>query len=138
MSAAWEACGARVERIAPERHDAVLAAVSHLPHLLAYALMVQIAEAPDADLKLGFAGGGFRDFTRIAASSPEMWRDIALANRDALLAELDDYRARLDAMRAAIAGSEGASLEALFRIASEARQRWAAEVRSVRTRSGDR
>ena len=126
VRAAWEACGARVDAIAPDRHDAVLAAVSHLPHVLAYALVAQIAEAADSALKFDLAGGGFRDFTRIAASSPEMWRDIALANRAALLSELDDYRARLDALSAAIADSDGVALERLFRLASQARLNWKA------------
>ena len=99
VEAAWRACGARVERIDVATHDAVLSAVSHLPHLLAYALVAQIADAPDAELKFSLSGGGFRDFTRIAASSPEMWRDVALANRDALLRDLDDYRAGLDRLR---------------------------------------
>ena len=126
VRAAWEACGARVDCIAPERHDAVLAAVSHLPHVLAYVLVAQIAEAADSALKFDLAGGGFRDFTRIAASSPEMWRDIALANRDALLSELDDYRARLDSLSAAIAACDGVALETLFRLASQARLNWKA------------
>jgi len=86
---AWIACGARVEMLDADAHDRVLSAVSHLPHLLAYALVAQIADATDAELKFALAGGGFRDFTRIAASSPEMWRDIAIANRDALLDDLD-------------------------------------------------
>lgn len=124
VRAAWEACGARVDAIAPDRHDAVLAAVSHLPHMLAYALVAQIAEAADSALKFDLAGGGFRDFTRIAASSPEMWRDIAIANRSALLSELDDYRVRLDWLRAAIAAADGGALESLFRLASQARLNW--------------
>ena len=74
-----------------EQHDRVFASVSHLPHVLSFALVEQILESPDAALKFSFAAGGFRDFTRIAASSPEMWRDICLANRAALLAELDAY-----------------------------------------------
>ena len=126
VRAAWEACGARVDAMAPHRHDAVLAAVSHLPHVLAYALVAQIAEAADSALKFDLAGGGFRDFTRIAASSPEMWRDIALANRDALLIEIDDYRRRLDAIRTWIASGDGAALEALFGAASDARLNWKA------------
>ena len=126
VRAAWETCGARVDTMAPDRHDAVLAAVSHLPHMLAYVLVAQIAEASDSALKFDLAGGGFRDFTRIAASSPEMWRDIALANRNALLAEVDDYRGRLDAIRAWIADGDGPSLEALFSLASDARLKWKA------------
>ena len=89
VRACWEACGARVATMPAAAHDGVFAAVSHLPHMLAFALVSEIVSRPDAAELLGFAAGGFRDFTRIAASSPEMWRDIALANREALLEELD-------------------------------------------------
>ncbi len=121
---AWTACGAIVETLDADVHDRVLSSVSHLPHLLAYALVAWIADAPDAALKFDLAGSGFRDFTRIAASSPEMWRDIALANRDALLADLDDFRADLDTMRASLAAGDGAALMTLFARASGARTAW--------------
>ncbi len=121
---AWVACGARVQTLDADAHDHVLSAVSHLPHLLAYALVAQIADASDAELKFALAGGGFRDFTRIAASSPEMWRDIAIANRDALLDDLDAYRARLDTLRAWIAAGDRNAIEALFAKASAARSEW--------------
>ena len=124
VARAWQACGARVDVIDVDVHDRALSAVSHLPHLLAYTLVAQIADAVDATQKFGLAGAGFRDFSRIAASSPEMWRDIALANRDALLDDLDDYRARLDRLRAWLAASDGPSLEALFQRASIARTAW--------------
>lgn len=124
IAGAWTACGARVDRVDPDTHDTVLSAVSHLPHLLAYALVAQICDASDADLKFSLAGGGFRDFTRIASSSPEMWRDIAIANRDALLDDLDGYRLRLDALRTSIAAGDGDALEALFAKASAARSAW--------------
>ena len=81
-------------------HDRVFAAVSHLPHVLAFALVDAFADRPDSEEIFRFAASGFRDFTRIAASSPEMWRDIALANRDALLAEIAAYRAQLDRVTA--------------------------------------
>jgi prephenate dehydrogenase len=84
VSAMWQSCGARVSTLAPDRHDAIFAAVSHLPHVLAFTLVAELAARPDAATYFDNAAGGFRDFTRIAASSPEMWRDIALANRDAL------------------------------------------------------
>lgn len=122
---AWIACGARVQTLEADAHDRVLSAVSHLPHLLAYALVAQIADASDAELKFALAGGGFRDFTRIAASSPEMWRDIALANRDALLDDLDVYRARLDALREWIARGDRDAIERMFMKASTARAAWA-------------
>jgi prephenate dehydrogenase len=122
--AAWTSCGARVHRIEVEAHDAVLSSVSHLPHLLAYALVAEIADADDAALKFALAGAGFRDFTRIAASDPVMWRDIALANRDCLLDDLDAYRARLDRLRAMLTRSDADGLDALFGQASEARTAW--------------
>ncbi|MBN8481524.1 MAG: prephenate dehydrogenase/arogenate dehydrogenase family protein [Xanthomonadales bacterium] len=124
VHAAWTACGARVTRMPVEQHDRVLAAVSHLPHMLSYALVAQIVDSADAALKLGLAGAGFRDFTRIAASSPEMWRDIALANRTALLAELDDYIGLVHGLRGAIDAGDGGALEALFDKASRTRQAW--------------
>jgi prephenate dehydrogenase len=125
IEALWEIAGAQVRRMAAVQHDAVFAAVSHLPHIAAYALMLQVANAEDAPLKLGFAGGGFRDFTRIAASSPEMWRDICLGNREAILWELDTYQAVLKHLRTKIAESDGTALEKLFTKASIARHDWA-------------
>jgi prephenate dehydrogenase len=81
----------------------------------------------DADLFFTFAASGFRDFTRIAASHPEMWRDICLANREALLGELDSYRAQLDELRLALAQGDGERLEEIFDIARQARRSWAGE-----------
>jgi prephenate dehydrogenase len=123
---AWAACGARVARMRPEEHDAVFAAVSHLPHLLAYALVHEVAERADSAQLFGYAAGGFRDFTRIASSHPEMWRDICVANRDALLAELERYQAKLEALRPLVARGDGAALEKLFAEARAARDRWLA------------
>jgi len=120
----WSACGARVVRMDPARHDAVFAAVSHLPHILAFALVHELAGRPDAGDLFSFAGAGFRDFTRIAGSSPEMWRDIALANRDALLAEIDAYRTQLDRFAHCIASGDGEGLAALFERARAARSQW--------------
>lgn len=124
VAAAWKQCGAVIHRLSPEEHDRIFAAVSHLPHLLAYALVDEIAKKPDADLLFEFAASGFRDFTRIAGSSPEMWRDISLANRDALLAELDAYVAQLSGLRAMLAAEHGQGLEAVFANARRARQNW--------------
>lgn len=121
---AWDACGARVFRMTPETHDEVFAAVSHLPHLLAYALVNDIAARGNAAQLFGYAASGFRDFTRIASSHPEMWRDICVANRDALLAELDRYGAQLAALRPLIERGEGAALEQVFAAARAARERW--------------
>jgi prephenate dehydrogenase len=118
----WEACGARVTQLSPERHDQVFAAVSHLPHLLAFALVSEILSRPDGAELFGFAGGGFRDFTRIAASSPEMWRDIALANRSALLEEIDRYAARLAVFRELVDKGDGPGLQRLMTEARNARR----------------
>lgn len=124
---AWEACGAQVVRVDALEHDRILAAVSHLPHLIAYALMDQVASAPDGALKMSLAANGFRDATRIAASSPEMWRDIALTNRVALLEQLDAYLERLAIIRADLDQGDGPALLRLFLRASHARRTWQAE-----------
>jgi prephenate dehydrogenase len=124
VAAAWEACGARIFRMTPQQHDAVFAAVSHLPHLLAYALVHEIAGRSDSAQLFGYAAGGFRDFTRIASSHPEMWRDICVANRDALLAELDRFAARLAALRPLVERGDAQALEQVFAEARAARERW--------------
>jgi prephenate dehydrogenase len=121
---AWELCGAVVSELTPEQHDAVFAAVSHLPHLLSFALVHDLAQRDNRELLLSFAASGFRDFTRIAASSPEMWRDICLANREALLGELQTYIAELNRMGAALAAGDAAALEETFRTARELRANW--------------
>jgi prephenate dehydrogenase len=131
VAAAWRACGAVVHQLSPAEHDKVFAAVSHLPHLLAFALVDDIARKPHADLLFQYAASGFRDFTRIAASSPEMWRDISLANRDALLGELDAYLAQLTGMRAMLAAPDGAALEAVYANARRARRQWTGEIESA-------
>ncbi|HYL89455.1 MAG TPA: prephenate dehydrogenase/arogenate dehydrogenase family protein [Burkholderiales bacterium] len=120
----WEACGAHVTRLEPEDHDALLAAVSHLPHLLAYALVHDIAGRGNAEQLFSYAAGGFRDFTRIASSHPEMWRDICVANRDAILAELARYTAQLGLVEKLLQAGDANALEKLFRQAREARERW--------------
>ena len=130
MNALWEACGARVTTMTPARHDQVFAAVSHLPHVLAFALVDELARRPDGEALLAQAGGGFRDFTRIAASSPEMWRDIALANREALQTELARYRDALATVAQMIDRGDGAGLGALFERAAATRQRWGATLPS--------
>jgi len=121
---AWSACGANLARMTPEEHDAILGAVSHLPHVLAYALVHEIASRDNGAELFGYAAGGFRDFTRIASSHPEMWRDICLANRDRLLAELDRYGEKLQAVRRLLETADGAGLEKVFAEAREARERW--------------
>jgi prephenate dehydrogenase len=124
VRSAWERCGASVLEMQPQEHDAALAGVSHLPHVLAYALVDQVARHDNARELFALAAGGFRDFTRIASSSPEMWRDICLANREALLAELDRYRGELAVVRALIESGDADGLRALFSRAREARERW--------------
>ncbi|HEU0283401.1 MAG TPA: prephenate dehydrogenase/arogenate dehydrogenase family protein [Gallionella sp.] len=124
---AWELCGAVVSELTPQQHDAVFAAVSHLPHLLSFALVHDLAQRDNCDLLLSFAASGFRDFTRIAASSPEMWRDICLANREALLQELQIYIAELNQMSEALAAGDAARLEQTFRTARELRTGWTAQ-----------
>jgi prephenate dehydrogenase len=124
IEALWRASGAEVRTMEADQHDRVLASVSHLPHVLSYALVEQILGGPDAALKFSFAAGGFRDFTRIAASSPEMWRDVCLANSTALVAELDAYTAVLARLRAAIVTGDGAALEAVFARSREVRAAW--------------
>ncbi len=123
---AWEACGARISRMTAVEHDAVFAAVSHLPHLLAYALVHEFAGRPNSGQLFGYAAGGFRDFTRIASSHPEMWRDICVANREALTGELDRYIEKLRALRAPLAAGNAPGLEKVFAESREARNRWIA------------
>ena len=125
VRAFWESCGARVTEMDPQEHDRVFAAVSHLPHVLAFCLVDALARRENAEVLFGFAASGFRDFTRIAASHPEMWRDICLANREALLAEIARYGSELDRLRELLAAGDGAALESLFRHAREARNAWA-------------
>jgi prephenate dehydrogenase len=124
VSNAWKACGAIIHTLTPEEHDKVFAAVSHLPHLLAYALVDDIERKPHSDLLFQYAASGFRDFTRIAGSSPEMWRDISLANQAALLTELDAYLAQLTRLRASLAAGDAAALEATYANAQRARRQW--------------
>ena len=125
VRSAWEWCGAQVHELAPAEHDRVFAAVSHLPHLLSFALVHDLAVRDNSELYFSFAASGFRDFTRIAASHPEMWRDICLANRVALLKELDRYLAQLDQLRDALHEGDGAALEQTFAVARKARRTWA-------------
>ena len=124
VRAAWEACDAKVSELTADEHDRVFAAVSHLPHLLAFALVHDLATRANSDQLFGFAAGGFRDFTRIASSHPEMWRDICLANRQALLQELDAYMAELLRTRVLLASADGDGLETLFATARARRDAW--------------
>jgi prephenate dehydrogenase len=121
----WQASGARVFSMRADEHDAVFASVSHLPHLLAFAYVEMVANKTDAARCFDFAATGFKDFTRIAGSHPEMWRDISLANRDALLADLRAYQAGLAQLTQWVEAGDGAALEQMFQHAREARVQWA-------------
>ena len=124
VQAAWSACGARITRMDPEEHDAVLGAVSHLPHVLAYALVHELATRESGEQLFQYAAGGFRDFTRIASSHPEMWRDICIANSDRILDELRRYRKKLDAIGKLLEAGDAAALEKLFAEARAASDKW--------------
>ncbi|HEY0562795.1 MAG TPA: prephenate dehydrogenase/arogenate dehydrogenase family protein, partial [Methylophilus sp.] len=121
----WQTCGANVASMPAEQHDSIFAAVSHLPHLLAFALVDDIASRPNAAQLFSFAASGFRDFTRIAGSHPEMWRDISLANKQALLNELNAYQQELSIVKQLLENDDAVGLEALFERASGARNQWA-------------
>lgn len=124
VKALWLATGAQVETLDAAQHDRVFAAVSHLPHLAAFALVDELAQREDGDTFFRLAASGFRDFTRIAGSSPEMWRDIALANKQALLTELDAYLAALETLRDAVSTEDAATLLEMFTRARAAREHW--------------
>ena len=121
---AWSICGADIYELTPEQHDRVFAAVSHLPHLLSFALVHDLAVREDAETYFTFAASGFRDFTRIAASHPEMWRDICLANREALVEEIDSFCDQLDALRAYLLAGDAEKIEEVFRLARLTRREW--------------
>ena len=121
----WRDCDANITTMSAEQHDAIFAAVSHLPHLLAFALVDDIASRPNASQLFSFAASGFRDFTRIAGSHPEMWRDISLANRQALINEISAFEQELATVKQLLTQSDSAGLEALFERASHARNQWA-------------
>ena len=124
VSAMWKLAGMRVISMSATDHDRVFALVSHLPHLLAFALVNQIAGYADGPALFSHTGGGFRDSTRIAGSSPEMWRDVCLANRDVLLSALDDHLGELERLRGMLEASDGQGLEQHFAAARDARARW--------------
>lgn len=114
VCALWEAVGAEVDFMTPDKHDEVLALTSHLPHFLAYALVAQLSEGDNADEALRYAGGGFRDFTRIAASDPRMWREIFLANKTQLLSSIDSFQQMVEVFEQALRSEDGDALESLF------------------------
>jgi prephenate dehydrogenase len=120
----WTQLGSRVTSMSPESHDAAFAAVSHLPHLLAFTLINSIAGQEDADTYLSLAGPGFRDFTRIAASDPKVWRDILLSNREELLRQSDLYKQTLERIEHAMRQGDSQSIEDMLTFASETRKHW--------------
>ncbi len=120
----WSAIGAQVLKMTPENHDAAFAAVSHLPHLLAFAYFSAVVNQPAGRDFLSLAGPGFRDFTRIAASSPETWRDILVANREEVLKQSARFRQALDALEHVIREGNADALEGLIRAPSEGRAAW--------------
>lgn len=130
----WSAIGAQVLKMTPENHDAAFAAVSHLPHLLAFAYFSSVVNQPAGKDFLSLAGPGFRDFTRIAASSPEVWRDILVANREEVLKQSQRFRHALDALEHVIRNGNADALEDLIRAPAEGRAGW--QMGAPRTPSG--
>ncbi|MCA6217798.1 prephenate dehydrogenase/arogenate dehydrogenase family protein [Ideonella sp. B7] len=122
--ALWGALGSRVRVMTPEAHDAAFAAVSHFPHLLAFAYFTGILQQEQAEDFLRLAGPGFRDFTRIAASDPTMWRDVLIANREEILRQSEFFRGALGVLEETLRNCEADALEALVRGVSEARSHW--------------
>ena len=120
----WSALGCRVHKMTPEQHDAAFASVSHLPHMIAFALMNAISGQPQGKDYLSLAGPGFRDFTRIAASDPKVWRDILLSNRTGLLAQSRLFQESLKALERQIESGNTEGLESLIDIASRTRSNW--------------
>jgi len=120
----WSALGCQVLKMTPQNHDAAFAAVSHLPHLLAYAYFSAVAKQPAGRDYLSLAGPGFRDFTRIAASDPAIWRDILLANKAEVMAQSKRFRDMLDLLEQVMQNDDAQGLETLLRQASEGRSQW--------------
>jgi len=120
----WSAIGAQVLRMTAENHDSAFAAVSHLPHLLAFAYFGSVLNQPAGRDLLSLAGPGFRDFTRIAASDPTMWRDVLMANREEVLKQSQRFRHALDAMEQVMRAGNSEALKELLRLASDGRAQW--------------
>jgi prephenate dehydrogenase len=122
--AAWQGIGAQVRTMTPESHDAAFAAVSHLPHLIAFASYLAVAHQAEGERYLELAGPGFRDFTRIAASDPKVWRDILLANRAQVLAQAEQFKTTLFRFESAMREGNADAIEALIREAAQGRGAW--------------
>ena len=125
VQAAWRVCGAQIVSLNPAQHDAAMAAISHMPHWITALYMQHLTQSDDATLKLELAGSGFRDFTRIAQASPEMWCDIFLENRLAMQNEIASFRKVLDRAEHALTGGDYAYLRDMLEVASSARRDWA-------------
>jgi prephenate dehydrogenase len=123
-TALWLALGSRVHHMSPDAHDQTFAAVSHVPHLLAFAQVNGLCQQPEGEAFLKLAGPGFRDFSRIAAGDPKIWRDILLANAEQVLAQTAHFKAALQAFENAVQAGDGAGLQALIQTASQARGAW--------------
>lgn len=123
-TALWEALGCNVVQMSPQAHDSSFAAVSHLPHLLAFSLMNAIAGQPKGDEHLSLAGPGFRDFTRIAASDPKVWRDIFMANRQELLEQTKLFERSLHDILQMVEAGNGEAVEEFIARASQTRANW--------------
>ena len=121
VHATWRYCGAEVTRMFAVDHDRILAATSHLPHMLAYALVDMLARMDDKEEMFRYAAGGFRDFTRIASSNPVMWRDICIANKDQLATLVEDFATELQLLATAIRAGEQQQLEQIFENAKSTR-----------------
>lgn len=124
----WRTCGANVIHMSPEHHDSVFSAVSHLPHVLSYALVEMIASRDNGEELFSFAASGFRDFTRIAGSSPEMWRDICSANGDQLLRDIESFQQALSLLAGYIRDGKMDQVEAVFAAAAKARNAWVGDL----------
>lgn len=135
VQAVWQACGARVVTLGVEQHDAVMAAISHMPHWLASLYVTQIARSDDSLINLQLAGAGFGDFSRIAQGSEEMWRDIFLANREAMLEQIDELHALLNQARTALIERDVAWLETMLKQSADVRRAWGAGHYQVRDRA---
>lgn len=120
----WAACGANLISMRPDEHDSIFASVSHLPHLLAFAYMNHVLDHEDAVRALSLAGSGFRDFSRIAGSHPDMWRDIAFSNRGALLAELEGFSRQISKLTSMLKSEDSSALHEYISRSSEARNSW--------------
>ena len=124
VQAAWRACGAKLVTLDPAQHDAAVAAISHLPHWVAALYMQHVTQSDDAALKFELAGSGFKDFTRVAQGSPEMWRDIFEANRQAMHTEIASFRKVLERAEHALNTGDYAYLQDMLEVASQARRDW--------------